>query len=272
MDRLPFLDLAKQRVVVLDGAMGATLQTFPLDLKRDWCGQENISEVLNLTRPDVIQEIHEGFLAVGCDAVETNTFGGSKIVLAEAGLADRTFEINRIAAQIARRACDHFETPDRPRYVVGSVGPGTKIVTLGQTTWDVMEESFYRADARPDPGRRRCPSDRNPAGFAGHQMRHRRRQPRVCRSRPPNVPIMVQASFDQQNGGRNAHGLRSLRPRRGDRSRSTRVDVLGLNCAFGPFELTEIDPLHLRKLAALGQRPAQRRPAGHGRRQSRISR
>src|SRR5437879_2297203 len=123
--RRPFLDLAHQRVLVLDGAMGSNLQTRHFDLKRDWLGQENISEVLNLTRPEVIQEIHEAFLAVGCDAVETNTFGANKIVLAEADMPERTFEINQLAARIARKACDRFETPDLPRYVIGSIGGGT---------------------------------------------------------------------------------------------------------------------------------------------------
>src|SRR3954464_7412618 len=101
--------------------MGANLQERKFDLQRDWLGQENISEILNFTRPETIQEIHEEFLAVGCDAVETNTFGANKIVMAEAGMTDRVFECNRIAAQIARRACDKFETPNRPRYVVGSI-------------------------------------------------------------------------------------------------------------------------------------------------------
>src|SRR5437667_1577172 len=112
--RQPFLDLVRQRVVVLDGAMGSNLQCRTLDLQRDWLGHENISEVLNLSRPDVIQEIHEAFLSVGCDAVETNTFGANKIVLAEADMADRVFEVNRVAAEIARRACDRFEIADRP--------------------------------------------------------------------------------------------------------------------------------------------------------------
>src|SRR2546421_5202426 len=118
--------------------MGANLNQRPLDLRRDWLGYENACEVLNFSRPDVIQEIHESFLAVGCDAVETNTFGGNKIVMSEAGMADRVFENNRVAAEFARRACDKFETPDRPRYVIGSVGPGTKILTLGMTTWETM--------------------------------------------------------------------------------------------------------------------------------------
>src|SRR4051794_41730208 len=115
--------------------MGSNLQTRPLDLQKDWLGHENISEVLNFSRPDVIQEIHEAFLNVGCDAVETNTFGANKIVLAEADMAERAWEVNRVAAQIARRACERFETAERPRYVVGAIGGGTKLLTLGMTTW-----------------------------------------------------------------------------------------------------------------------------------------
>src|SRR5215207_1908850 len=140
--RIPFLELARRRVVVLDGAMGTSIHTYDLDLQRDWLGQENISEVLNLTRAEIIQEIHESFLAVGADAVETNTFGANKIVLAEAGMTERTFEINKLAAEIARRACDKFETNDRPRFVVGSIGPGTKLVSLGHTSWDEMLDSY----------------------------------------------------------------------------------------------------------------------------------
>jgi 5-methyltetrahydrofolate--homocysteine methyltransferase len=139
MPRQPFLDLVRQRVVVLDGAMGSNLQLRKLDLHRDWLGHENASEILNLSRPDLIAEIHESFLAVGCDAVETNSFNGSRNDLAEADLADRCQEVNQLAAQIARRACDKFETPQRPRYVVGSVGPTRKLISIGMTTWDELQ-------------------------------------------------------------------------------------------------------------------------------------
>src|SRR5436305_11835141 len=139
---MPFLELVRQRVVVLDGAMGSNLQLRTFDLKRDWMGQENISEVLNFTRPEVIQEIHEEFLAVGCDGVETNSFNGSQNDLQEANLQDRAEEVNRLAAEIARRACDKFETPDRPRYVIGSVGPTRKLISVGFTDWDTLFESF----------------------------------------------------------------------------------------------------------------------------------
>ncbi len=237
MSRQPFLDLVRTRVVVLDGAMGTTLHTYPLDLHRDWQGQENISEILNLSRPDLIQEIHESFLAVGCDAVETNTFGGSKIVLSEAGLAERTAEVNRTGAQIARKACDRFETPDCPRYVVGSVGPGTKIVTLGQTTWDIMEESFFQQisglmeggvdvlliETQQDLLAIKCAIAAANRAFAAAGRR---------------VPIMVQASMDQQNGremltGSDPTALVAAMMPFGE------VDSLGLNCAFGPYELSE---------------------------------
>src|SRR5688572_28936995 len=118
--------------------MGSNLQQSPLDVQRDWLGHENASEVLNLSRPDVIQEIHESFLDVGCDAVETNSFNGSKNDLEEANLSDRAEEVNRLAAEIARRACEKFETSDRARYVVGSIGPTRKLVSIGNTTWDEL--------------------------------------------------------------------------------------------------------------------------------------
>jgi 5-methyltetrahydrofolate--homocysteine methyltransferase len=235
--RLPFLDLVRQRVVVLDGAMGSNLQTRHFDLKRDWMNQENISEVLNITRPEVIQEIHEEFLAVGCDAVETNTFGANKIVLAEADMPERTHEINVLAAQIARRACDRFETPDRPRYVVGSIGGGTKLLTLGMTTWDVMEDSYYTqvsgllaggVDVLLFETQQDLLVIKNIIVAANRAMKDAGRR----------VPIMVQASFDQDAGQQMLTGsdpsafVAAMIP-------FDEVDVLGLNCAFGPPELAE---------------------------------
>src|SRR5690606_26249072 len=193
------LELARKRIVVLDGAMGSNLQTRTFDLARDWLGHENIFEVLNFTRPDVIQEIHEAFLAVGCDGVETNTFGANRIVLAEAEMADRVFECNRLGAEIARRACDRFETPDKPRYVIGSIGPGTKILTLGMTDWDTMEASYFEQirgllaggvdalliETQQDMLAIKCCIVAANRAFAEAGRR---------------VPIMVQASMDQDGG------------------------------------------------------------------------
>ncbi len=138
----PFLSQLDRRVLFLDGAMGTSIHKLDLDLDRDYLGKENCTEVLVLTRPDDIQRIHESFLEVGCDAVETDTFGGMKHVLAEFDLQHRCREINRTACRIARAACDKFTTHDRPRFVVGSIGPGTKLISLGQIDWDIMFDSY----------------------------------------------------------------------------------------------------------------------------------
>ncbi|MFI5380416.1 MAG: homocysteine S-methyltransferase family protein [Tepidisphaerales bacterium] len=237
MSRIPFIELARRRVVILDGAMGSNLQQRTFDVKRDWLGHENMSEVLNLTCPNVIQEIHEAFLHVGCDAVETNTFGGNRIVMAEAEMAERVFEINKRAAEIARRACGKFETADRPRYVIGAMGPGTKLLTLGHTTWDVMEESYAEQvrgllvggvdalliETQQDMLVTKC------AISAAN---------RVMKEMDVRLAIIVQASFDTGGGQQMLTGsdpaalVATFEP-------YAEVQVLGVNCAFGPTELSE---------------------------------
>jgi 5-methyltetrahydrofolate--homocysteine methyltransferase len=235
--RKPFLDLVRERVVVLDGAMGSNLQNRTFDLQRDWMGQENISEVLNFTRPEVIQEIHEAFLAVGCDAVETNTFGANKIVLAEAEMPERTYENNLAAARIARRACDRFETPESPRYVVGAAGGGTKLLTLGMTTWDVVVDSYHtQFCGLIDGGADLLLFETQQDLLIVKAMLVAAE--RAFADKGKRLPIIVQASFDQDNGNQMLTGS--------DPSAFvaaigafSQVDVLGVNCAFGPTELTE---------------------------------
>ncbi len=135
------LQAAQDRVLILDGAMGTSLIARNLPLS-DYRGLENCSEVLVLTRPDVIADIHRSFLAVGCDAVMTNTFGANKIVFSEFDLVDQTRAINRQAAEIARAVSREFARPGRPRFVVGSIGPGTRLPSLGHTTWDDLVDSY----------------------------------------------------------------------------------------------------------------------------------
>lgn len=142
-----FREALAERVLVLDGAMGTQIHAADLDLERDYLGLENCVEVINRTRPEVIQAIHEAYLEVGCDAVETNTFGCNPLVLGEFGIASEARELNRLAAELARRACEKHATADRPRFVFGSMGPGTKLVTLGHTTYDTLKAS-YREQAR----------------------------------------------------------------------------------------------------------------------------
>src|SRR5262245_3320080 len=130
-----FLSLAKERVIILDGAMGTGLHRYkPADV--DWgysaTGKSlmNLSDALVYTRPHWIREIHRGFLEVGCDGIETNTFNANGIGLAEFGMADNLDEINRLNIRLAREIARDFATAGRPRFVIGSVGPGTKMPSL----------------------------------------------------------------------------------------------------------------------------------------------
>ncbi len=137
-----FLTELSRRVLVFDGAMGTSIHQHDLDLQKDYLGCENCTDILVKSRPDVIQGIHESFLRVGADVVETDTFGSNRLVLAEFDIADQAFELNRLAVNVARAACNAVETEDRPRFVAGSMGPGTKLVTLGNTDWDTMLASY----------------------------------------------------------------------------------------------------------------------------------
>mgnify|MGYP002526206874 FL=1 len=131
----------QHNLLLLDGAMGTAIQAMDIDPERDYLGRENCIDILSRSRPDIVQEIHESFLRVGVDAVETNTFGANRLVLGEFDeeAATWAFELNRDSALIARAACD---AAGGNRFVLGSMGPGTKLISLGQTTWDVMVASY----------------------------------------------------------------------------------------------------------------------------------
>ena len=136
-----FIQAINSRVLVFDGAIGTSVQGQNLSID-DYDGHENCVDVVTATRPEVILDIHRSFLSVGCDAVLTNTFGANKIVLGDFGIADRARKLNRRSAEIARQACEAFDKPGRPRFVVGSMGPGTRLPSLGQTTWDTLVDSY----------------------------------------------------------------------------------------------------------------------------------
>ena len=139
-------DALASRILILDGAMGTMLQEHN-PTAEDFGGLhlENCNENLCRTRPDWIVDIHRAYLAAGSDIIETNSFQGSPIVLAEFGLADKAHEINVLAAQLARRAVDEFSTPAKPRFVAGSLGPTTKSITLrGDVTFQELRDSYYQ--------------------------------------------------------------------------------------------------------------------------------
>ncbi len=141
MTRPHLLETLRDQVLLCDGGMGSRVQALTLDVERDYWNQENCTEILTLSRPDLVREIHRGYFEAGADMVETNTFGGSPITLAEFGLQDRTHEINQVSAELAREAADTF-SDDRHRWVIGSVGPGTKLPSLGNIPYDDLEAAL----------------------------------------------------------------------------------------------------------------------------------
>ncbi|MDH5526831.1 MAG: methionine synthase [Nitrospirota bacterium] len=226
----------KDNVLIMDGGMGTMLMGYDLDLERDFLGKENCSEVLCETRPEVIREIHEAYLKAGAHAVETNSFGSSRIVFDEFGLSGREREFNVMAARIAREACEKYATPDMPRFVIGSMGPGTKLPTLGHTTYDILEASYHEQAAGLIEGGvdallvetaqdllqmkaaiNGCKRAMDDAGLKGDD-------------RPL---LMAQATFETTGtmlvGTEIAAAVNALE--------ALGVDVIGLNCATGPREM-----------------------------------
>src|SRR5690349_224869 len=139
----PFLDALLERVLVFDGAFGTWMQGHDLG-PDDFGGEalEGCNENLVLTRPDLVSQMHESFFAVGVDAGETATFGAFPLVLKEYDIADKALEINRRAAELAREVASDFSPPDRPRYVIGSMGPGTRLPSLGQIRYEELQAGY----------------------------------------------------------------------------------------------------------------------------------
>ncbi|HXQ68346.1 MAG TPA: methionine synthase [Alphaproteobacteria bacterium] len=137
-----FLDAVSERVILLDGAMGTQVQARQLDVEKDFLGCENCTEILNRSRPDLVRDIHMGYLEAGADAIETNSFGGSPVTLAEFGLEEEASALNKRAAELAREAVAEFKVDGRERFVLGSVGPGTKLPTLGQIAYQRLEDAL----------------------------------------------------------------------------------------------------------------------------------
>src|SRR5260370_1180217 len=142
-------DLLSQRILVLDGAMGTMLQQRNLTAEDFGGGAlEGCNENLVRTRPDVVLDIHRKYFEAGADIVETNSFGGAPIVLAEYWLGADAHFLNKHSAELARQAADEFSTPGKPRFVAGSVGPTTKAITVtGGVTFNELQETYY-AQAR----------------------------------------------------------------------------------------------------------------------------
>src|SRR5512146_2598298 len=136
-----FLKAVQERVVIYDGAMGTSIQARNPSVDDYW-GKEGCNELLVLSRPDIIRDIHAGYFDAGCDVVETDTFGATRIVLGEYNLEMQVGDINQAAAKLAREVAAQFSTPAKPRFVAGSIGPTTKLPSLGHISFDDMAAAY----------------------------------------------------------------------------------------------------------------------------------
>jgi len=214
--------------------MGTQIQQANLTLE-DFGGHENCSEILIETRPDFIRRIHEAYLEVGCNALETNTFGANKIVLGEFGLAEKTYDLNLRGARLARECCDRHSSPDEPRFVLGSVGPGTKLVTLGHTTFDELVDSYAEqvrglVDGGADAITIETCQDilQVKAAIRAANMAFEERQ----RKLPIICMVTMETTGTMLVGTDIAGALTAIEP-------FDEVAALGLNCATGPQEMSE---------------------------------
>ena len=228
-------------VLVFDGATGTSLQQ--MDLGPDDFGGaalEGCNENLVFTRPDAVQAVHRQFLEAGCDVIETDTFGATSLVLAEYDIADQTFALNKRAAELAREVAAAYSTPEKPRFVAGSMGPTTKLPTLGHIDFDTMKASFaeqaegllagdvdlFIVETCQDVLQIKAALQGIEDAFAKTGQR-----------RPLMVSVTMETTGTMLVGSDIAAVVAILEP--------FPIDVLGLNCATGPEQMKE----HIRYLS-----------------------
>ncbi|RCK80020.1 MAG: 5-methyltetrahydrofolate--homocysteine methyltransferase [Candidatus Ozemobacter sibiricus] len=242
-----FLNHLRERVLVFDGAMGSNLQTLGLT-SDDFGGRDGCSEALVLFAPSAIRRIHREFLAVGCRAVETNTFGATRLVLQDHQLADRVAEINRVAVRLAREAMEEAPARDgSPRFVAGSIGPTSKIPSLGQISFADMAAAYEeQVQALWDGGVdllliETCQDLlQTKAALAGARRVFRREGARL----PVMVSVTLEAAGTMLVGSDIGVVQAVLEP-------FPWVDVIGINCATGPLEMVR----HVEFLARTTRKP-----------------
>ena len=235
------LDALASRVVIADGAMGTMLQRHDLQIETDFAGLEGCNEILNVTRPDVVAAIHDAYFAVGVDAVETNTFGANWSNLSDYGIDDRIHELAESGARIARERAEAAEAADgRMRWVLGSMGPGTKLPSLGHTTYAHLKETFaLQAEGLIDGGADAFLVETSQDLLQTKAAINGCKQAIVARGirLPIFVEVTVETTGTMLMGSEIGAALTALEP--------LGVDAIGLNCATGPAEMSE----HLRHLS-----------------------
>ena len=228
-----------QRVVVADGAMGTMLQAANPTLE-DFQNHEGCNEILNVSRPDIVRSVHDAYLLAGVDAVETNTFGANWSNLADYGIEDRIYELAFAGGKIAREAADSFSTKDKPRFVLGSLGPGTKLPSLGHTTYENLKVAYYTAakglsDSGCDALLVETSQDLLQVKAAVNGCRQ------AINEADRDIMLIAQVTVETTGtmllGSEIGAALNTLEP--------MGIDLIGLNCATGPTEMSE----HLRYLS-----------------------
>ena len=242
-----FSELLRQKVIIFDGATGTHLQD--QQLSADDFGGEHLNgcnEFLSISKPAAVERVHADYLKAGCDVIETNTFGSTPIVLDEYGLGERAYEITLAAARIARSMADAYNTPDRPRFVAGSMGPTTKLPSLGHIAFEKMADAYQvQATALLDGGVDllclETSQDMLQAKAALYGMF------RLFEERRTRLPVIVSVTVETTGtmllGTEVSAALVTLEP--------FPIDVLGLNCATGPREMSD----HLRVLSSSSPLP-----------------
>jgi len=230
-----FLDTIKERIVVFDGAMGTNLQVQNLTLD-DFGGPlfEGCNENLLVTRPDAVENVHNAFLSVGCDVVETNSFNGTPVDFSEYGIGDKAYEMNVLAARVAKRVAADYSTKDKPRWVAGSMGPGRKLPTLGHITFAELKAAYAEQvrgliDGGADLLIVETCQDllQTKAALAAifdHFAKTRSRVPVIAQ-------VTIEVFGTMLNGTEISAALTSLAP--------FPIDLIGMNCGTGPRHMTE---------------------------------
>ncbi|MGY5068792.1 methionine synthase [Streptomyces griseus] len=234
------------RVVVADGAMGTMLQAQDPTLE-DFENLEGCNEILNVTRPDIVRSVHEEYFAVGVDCVETNTFGANHSAANEYEIADRIYELSESGARIAREVADEFGAKDgRQRWVLGSIGPGTKLPSLGHITYDILRDGYQKnAEGLLAGGSDALIVEttqdllQTKSSIIGAR--------RAMDALGVQVPLICSLAFETTGvmllGSEIGAALTALEP--------LGIDLIGLNCSTGPDEMSE----HLRYLARHSRTP-----------------
>jgi 5-methyltetrahydrofolate--homocysteine methyltransferase len=229
------LETAKERIVVFDGAMGTNLQVQNLTLD-DFGGPrfEGCNENLLVTRPDAVEKVHAGFLDVGCDVIETNSFNGTPVDFAEYDIADKAYDMNVLAARLAKRVASDYSTKGKPRWVAGSMGPGRKLPTLGHISFAELRDAYsVQVRGLLDGGvdllivetcQDLLQTKAALSAIFAHFAETKRR-----------VPVFAQVTIEvfgtMLNGTEISAALTALSP--------FPVDVIGMNCGTGPKHMTE---------------------------------